>query len=68
VGPRFLEEDNAEKGQPVVQGSLSLPSGCALPSPLQTPTLDGAQQHLLFLGGGTGIIGGQEAADGGYNG
>lgn len=27
--------------------------------PLQLATLDGAQQHLLFLGGGTGVIGGQ---------
>lgn len=31
---------------------------------LQTPTLDGAQQHLLLLGGGTGIIGSQETGRG----
>lgn len=46
-------QSNAAPGTP--SASLSLPS------PLQLAALDGAQQQLLFLGGGTGVIGGQEA-------
>lgn len=55
-------EREANGGQVLDHGNSGPSDSLRVPSPaspLQPPTLDGAQQHLLFLGGGTGIVGGQ---------